>query len=1055
MSFKSMRVLGSLGWYYFRRLGDLERVQAFFLFKNDHKKAISLSSHPHICGIFLNDESSKMIPVLTPDRGLNEVTLRFLKSLEDSSFKGEIYADYPTRLLSATDNSVYQVMPQAVVYPLCEEDLNIIAELGARKEFRGLSFAPRGGGTGTNGQSLNRGVVVDTSKHMNKILDFDAEKKLVTIQPGVVLDQLNAFLKEHGYFFPPAVSTSSRATLGGMTATDASGKGSRIYGKTSDYIEEMDVVLSGGQSWTSKPLSPAEMKEVMARDDIIGNIHRQAFQSITENEELIEQTFPKMNRGLTGYNLQHALKNDGTFDLSYLLAGSEGSLCFTQKITFRVIELPKCKGLVTVRYATFNQALEGVQLILKADPAAVEVVDDKIMRLAKDDIIWSQVGAMLGGEEGEPEILGMNFVEFVGNSKEEVDQQIANLEVLLIEVIDQDEQATGWRATSDPAQISALWEMRKKSVGLLGALQGKRRAIPFVEDTAVPPENLAAYIRKFRALLDFHRVEYGMFGHADVGCLHVRPTLDLCDLMDEPKLREISDGVADLTKKYGGLLWGEHGKGFRGEYSPKFFGPKLYDELRKIKAAFDPHNLFNPGKIATPYTMADVSLTPIDKVVMRGQVDRHLDIRLKEAFPKATLCNGNGACFSWDEFDPMCPSYKASRDRVQSPKGRAGMLREWMRLLTEAEDEYAPQSLRAGKDFNLDVFEAMKTCLSCKTCATQCPVKVDIPEMKAQFLEAYHERYARPKRDHLVVRLESLAPLTQKMAWLTNLLQILPPVKAFMRHGLGLIDLPKVSSRTVAKELKKRGAPAFDLELMKNLSLEEKENSVILIQDTFTTHYDSDVVVAHYDLLVALGYQVFVAPYRPNGKPLHVKGFLKEFDELAGDNDEYYYDIARCGIEMVGIEAAVTLMFRQEYNQRLLGRPDYKIYQFHEWLHDKLDGYEIENNVPQKEFVLFAHCTEKTSMPETPNQWRDIFAVFGQSLRMQKTGCCGMSGMYGHEAENEQTSKKLFEMSWKDAAIKAGKEQMLATGFSCRCQTNRYAGFKPAHPVQVLVDLLK
>jgi len=996
-----------------------------------------------------------MIPVLTPDRGLDDVTVRFLKALEDSSFKGEIYADYPTRLLSATDNSVYQVMPQAVVYPICEEDLNIVAELGAREEFRGISFAPRGGGTGTNGQSLNKGVVVDTSKHMNNILDFDAEKQLVTIQPGVVLDQLNAFLKERGYFFPPAVSTSSRATLGGMTGTDASGKGSRIYGKTSDYIEEMDVVLSGGQSWTSKPLSPDEIKQVMDRDDIVGDIHRQAYNSIVENEELIDQTFPKMNRGLTGYNLQHALDNNGVFNLSYLLAGSEGSLCLTQKLTFRVIPLPKNKGLVTVRYKTFNEALEGVQLILKADPAAVEVVDDKIMSMAQQDIIWTQVGDMLGGVEGEPPVMGMNFVEFVGNSQDEIDAQIAKLERILDDAVELDGQATGWRSTSDASQISALWEMRKKSVGLLGALQGKRRAIPFVEDTAVPPENLAPFIREFRELLDSHGVGYGMFGHADVGCLHVRPTLDLTDVMDEPRLRQISDGVADLTKKYEGLLWGEHGKGFRGEYSPKFFGPELYDELRKIKSAFDPYNLFNPGKIATPYTMPEVELTAIDEAQLRGQVDRTLDEKLKDAFPKATLCNGNGACFTWDAFDPMCPSYKATRDRVQSPKGRAGLLREWLRLRTEAEKSDAPKALAEGKDFNLDVYEALKTCLSCKACATQCPVKVDIPEMKAQFLEEYHQRYGRPKRDGLVAKLETLAPLTQKFALLTNAMQALPPVKAFMKHGFGLIDLPKVSSTSVDSVLKQRGAPAFDLESMKALSADEKANSVILLQDTFTTHYDADIVVAHYDLLVKLGYQVFVAPYRPNGKPLHVKGFLKEFDQLATENDEFYMQISQCGIEMVGIEAAVTLMFRQEYSQRLANRPDYTVHQFHEWLHGEMvAGKWSVPDATEGEFSLFGHCTEKTSMPETSKQWGAIFRAFNQSLRVEKTGCCGMSGMFGHEAANEEMSKKLYDLSWKEKVTKAGPEKMLATGFSCRCQTKRYGDFKPQHPVEALLKLL-
>jgi FAD/FMN-containing dehydrogenase/Fe-S oxidoreductase len=995
-----------------------------------------------------------MIPVLTPDRGLDDVTVKFLNALAKTDFKGDIKSDYPTRLLSATDNSVYQVMPQACVYPACEEDLNIIATLGSSKDFQGVSFAPRGGGTGTNGQSLNTGVVVDTSKYMNNILSFDEATKTVVVQPGVVLDQLNAFLKDKGYFFPPAVSTSSRATLAGMTGTDASGKGSRIYGKTSDYIEAMDVVLGDGQTWTSKPLSPAELEEVKKRDDLVGAVYRQAHKSITENAAEIEKTFPKMNRGLTGYNLQHALKADGTFDLSFLLAGSEGSLCFTRQIKFRVIDLPKCKGLVTVRYKSFNEALEGVQLILRAEPAAVEVVDDKIMTMAQQDIIWTQVGDMLGGVDGEPPVMGMNFVEFVGETKEEVDQQIAALEVLLNGAAGLDGQATGWRSTSDPAQIGALWEMRKKSVGLLGALQGKRRAIPFVEDTAVPPENLAPFIREFRGLLDSHGVDYGMFGHADVGCLHVRPTLDLTDVMDEPRLRQISDGVADLTLKYGGLLWGEHGKGFRGEYSPKFFGPKLYDELRKIKAAFDPNNLFNPGKIATPYTMPHVSLTPIDEATLRGQVDRILDDEIKADYPKATLCNGNGACFTWDAFDPMCPSYKATRDRVQSPKGRAGLFREWIRLQSIDRPEGLSDELDAGRDFNHDVYDALKTCLSCKACATQCPVKVDIPEMKAQFLERYHERYERPNRDKLVTMLEKMAPITATWPRISNMMQETGLVKSIIKKGFGLIDLPKVSVNTLAKGLKERSAPRFDLDRMTGLSEAEKAKSLILVQDTFTTHYDADVVLAHYDLLSKLGFTVYVAPYRPNGKPLHVKGYLKEFDQLAQDNDLYYAKVAACGLDMVGVEAVVTLLFRQEYSQRLKGRPDYVIHQFHEWLHGKLADLDIKVRETGNSYSLFAHCTEKTSLPKTPVQWGDIFKAFSQNLAVEKTGCCGMSGLFGHEVEHEDMSKKLYEMSWAEKAKSAGPDHMLATGFSCRCQTKRYGDFTPRHPVQALLELL-
>lgn len=993
-----------------------------------------------------------MVPAVSPEQEPDEVTVRFLNALKNSEFCGEIRADYAARLLGATDNSIYQVMPQAVVYPKVAHDLNVIAELGSRADFQGISFAPRGGGTGTNGQSLNQGVVVDTSKYLNQILSFDPVARQVTVQPGVVLDQLNSYLEERGFFFPPAVSTSSRATLGGMVGTDASGKGSRIYGKTSDYIDEMTVVLSDGQSWTSRPLSGRELQSVMQRDDLVGRVHRQVHHSITQNHDLIEKTFPRMNRGLTGYNLQQALGADGTFNLSYLLAGSEGSLCFTQQLILRVIEKPQHKGLVVVRYTGFNDALSGVQLLLQANPVAVEVVDDKIMTLAQDDIIWSQVSDMLGAEPGEMAPGSMNFVEFVGESRAAVEQQIKGLVTLLERVKGQDRQATGWRAVQAADRIAALWEMRKKSVGLLGALQGKRRAIAFVEDTAVPPENLPAFIGEFRNLLDSYGVAYGMFGHADVGCLHVRPTLDLTETMDEAKLRDISDAVATLTLKHGGLLWGEHGKGFRGEYSPQFFGLELYDELRQIKAAFDPDNLFNPGKIATPYTHPDATLTRIDQAPLRAHKDRQIRADLRIAYPKATLCNGNGACFTWDAFDPMCPSYKVTRDRLQSPKGRAGLLREWLRLQSLSESEMSQK-----QDFSHDVYAALKTCLSCKACASQCPVKVDIPEMKARFLESYHQRYSRPMRDHVVAHMEKLAPLSARFAHMVNVIQAIPLIQTMFRKRLGLIDLPQMSVESVALGLRKRGAPEFDLQAITALSAAEKERSVILLQDTYTTHYDAEVVLAHYDLLTELGYRVFVAPWRENGKPLHVKGFLKKFDQLARANDGWYHQLGQTGVPLVGVEAAVTLMFRQEYDQRLKDRPAYHVFQFSEWFH----GQRQENaqswptlREAGHNYVLFAHCTEKTAIAETQKHWCDIFAAFGLSLTVQRTGCCGMAGMFGHEAENEEMSRDLYDMSWRAPVAQAGPDAMLATGFSCRCQTKRYGGFKPKHPVQALVALL-
>lgn len=970
----------------------------------------------------------------TFNRHADTDTKAYLTALRQTLFQGDILDDYPSRLINATDNSIYQVLPKAVIAPLTHDDIDIALSLAAEDRFQAIQFTPRGGGTGTNGQSLNNTIILDTSKYLNNIIDFDADAMQVVVEPGVVLDQLNAFLKTKGFFFPPTVSTSSRATLGGMVGTDASGKGSRVYGKTSDYIEAMDVVLSDGTPWTARKI-PVDDINSLTDDDLKSIALKQVVQSITDHREEIEKVFPRMNRGLTGYNLKQAI-NDNIFNPGYLLAGSEGSLCVTKTITFRVLPLPKRKGLVTIRYASFNDALEDVGLLLQADPAAIETVDDKIMSMAKDDIIWQAVGHILGESKNEPPVMAMNFVEFTGDTDDDITRQINRLEDLLK---GGNSLATGWRGTATPDDIAALWEMRKKSVGLLGALQGKRRAAPFVEDTAVPPENLAAYIREFRDLLDGHGVDYGMFGHVDVGCLHVRPTLDLFDEMDEGKVREISDGVVALTKKYGGLLWGEHGKGFRGEYSPEFFGPRLYTELKKIKRAFDPAGKLNPGKITTPFGL-DNSLTRIDEVPLRAHFDKTISSDHRLTYEKAVHCNGNGACFNWNEADPMCPSYKATRDRVQSPKGRAGLLREWLRLQDKGEIDGVTD------DFSKQVFAALETCLGCKTCISQCPVKVDIPNMKSRFLERFHQKNKRPLKDHVIAAMESLTPMTSKMPGLVNFIQSLPPVVWLAENLLGMTDLPRLSTRTVLQGLKERNAPPLTPE-----AISKADKPVIIIQDCFTTHYDAPAVLAHYDLLTKLGYSVFIAPYRANGKPLHVKGMLKKFDETAQQNDKYLGEIATYGAPLVGIEASITLTYRHEYDQRLQDRPAYRVQMVQEWLADEIiSGRLVPAQKYDGTFKLFTHCMEKTQIPATAKNWQTIFASFGLNLDPVDTGCCGMSGVFGHETQNIAISKRLFDLSWRDPLKDAGADKAMATGFSCRCQSKRFGDFRSPHPVEVL-----
>ncbi|WP_417845927.1 FAD-binding and (Fe-S)-binding domain-containing protein [Thalassospira povalilytica] len=1001
------------------------------------------------------------LPRLTPDRSLDSLTLSFLKTLEtEGKFSGEIHADFPTRLIHATDNSVYQVMPRAVLQPRTRDDINIVMEMAGREKFSEVKITPRGGGTGTNGQSLNNTIILDTSKYLNNILGFDAEKGLVHVEPGVVLDQLNAWLKPHGYFFPPAVSTASRATVGGMIGSDSSGKGSRIYGKTSHYIHDMTTVLIDGTDFRTSALSADKAKEIMSRDDRVGALYRKVHDEIAPRRDQIKATFPEMNRGLTGYNLKEAVSDQGDMNLSFLIAGAEGSLGMVKEITFRVIPLPKHKAITVVRYDSFDSALRHVQALVKFDPVAIESIDDKVMKLAEQDESWHMLGKLLGTENSTVATRGFNVVEFVGETPEEVAAKQDELRAYLDGNPDTAYAPIGFVQATDPGQIAAIWSIRAKSVGLLGNLEGKRRATPFVEDTAVPPENLADFIAEFRALLDAEGLDYGMFGHVDVGCLHVRPLLDMCDEEDEARLRRVSDAVAELTKRYNGLIWGEHGKGFRGEYSPIYFGPELYDVLRRIKEAFDPEGQLNPGKIASPYSK-DIPITAIDEAPMRGQLDRQIEDALRDEYLNATRCNGNGACFNWDLMDAMCPSYKVTRSRVHSPKGRAGMLREWIRQLSVGTDPMNQDlAVINGRDFSHDVYESMAGCLSCKACAGQCPVKVDIPEMKSRFLETYHTRYKRPVKDYVIAKLEYMAPILANAPGLFNALQSIPPMPWIFKRFIGLTDLPKLDTRGLKSGLRARGIGKFRQADLDGLSADEKARSVIILQDCFTTHYDTDVFLAHVDLLQRLGYRVFVPPYRPNGKAMHVKGFLKKFDYQAKQNDIVYGRIAKSGVAMVGIEASVTLTYRQEYAQRLSDRPDYRVHLFHEWLaaeinDGRLNAPKIDNavnmDVPAS---LFPHCTEKTSIPDVGVKWQKIFEAFGLKLTAEKTGCCGMAGVYGHETRHQETSRELYDLSWKKKVDATGAANMLVTGYSCRCQVNRFEGVKPQHPVEYLVKAI-
>ena len=1034
-----------------------------------------------------------MLPRLKNIPQLSPLVIDYLQELQAQHFEGDIAFNYADRLSLATDNSVYQQLPQAVLFPKSVADVVRLTKLGQIEKYRSLTFTPRGGGTGTNGQSINNNIIVDLSRHMTGILELNVEQRWVRVQAGVVKDQLNQYLKPHGLFFSPELSTSNRATLGGMINTDASGQGSLQYGKTSDHVLGLRAVLINGEILDTSAVKIDGFLENLNNKNLTYHgkkLHQEVFTRCKENREKILNDLPQLNRFLTGYDLKNVFNQDETeFNLTRILTGSEGSLAFICEATLNLTPLPQYRTLINIKYSSFDAALRNAPFMVKANALSVETVDSKVLNLAKEDIIWNSVSELLTENENNP-ILGLNIVEYAGNNKKLIERQVADLCAKLDEkIIAHEDNIIAYQICSDLNSVERIYAMRKKAVGLLGNAKGAAKPIAFVEDTCVPPENLADYITEFRALLDAHGLQYGMFGHVDAGVLHVRPALDLTDQAQVRLFKQISDQVADLTEKYGGLIWGEHGKGMRSHYGEKFFTPELWHELRYIKFLFDPSNRLNPGKICTPLENEQQLYSILSP--MRADNDRQIPIRMREEYAGAMNCNGNGLCFNFDVHSTMCPSMKVSKNRVYSPKGRAAMVREWLRLL--ANENVTPEQLDFRKseikltefiaklrhslhkskeyDFSHEVKEAMDTCLACKACASQCPIKIDVPSFRAKFFYFYHSRYVRPMKDYVVANLEIAAPYMAKKPTFFNFFMQAKLVQNVVEKTLGMTDLPLLSVPNLQDQLVEIGYRGRTLEELESLSTAEKSDILLIVQDPYTSYYDAKVVCDFVALAQKLGYRPVLLPFKPNGKAQHIKGFLGQFSRTARTQAEFLNRMAKLELPLVGVDPAIVLSYRDEYKE-ILGdtRGNFHVITAHEWLTTQLNSerfksavenlIKIENDQKTDrtfntaQWYLFPHCTEATAMPNSPKEWQQIFAAFGQQLQVENVACCGMAGVFGHEVRNQNMSRDIYDSSWSVKLTGKDPEFCLATGYSCRSQVNRFEQWKPKHPLQALLTLL-
>ncbi|MCE9529670.1 MAG: FAD-binding oxidoreductase, partial [Planctomycetes bacterium] len=635
---------------------------------------------------------------------------------------GEVRFDPTSCRLYSTDASIYQIAPLGVVIPKTPDDLTAIVQIAAETE---TPLVPRGGGTSLSGQSIGPGIVVDCSKYLNNIGPIDVSARKVTVQPGVVLDQFNRALAVHGLQFGPDVSTASRATLGGMIGNNSAGSRSIVYGKTIDHVLSIKSILADGSTATFGSCTPTEWKRKAERSTLEGRIHRDSQRITEQNDAEIVKRFPHILRRVSGYNLLDFLetglrKPDTGQSLVPLLVGSEGTLAVIAEAEVNLVQRPKSRGLLVPHFDSLAAALDVLDLCLTLNPSAVELMDTMLIDLARTQRSLKGVMAAI---HGRPAALLM--VEFSGDSAAEVSARVHDLERRL----QGKPGITALVPALEPSLRDPLWNMRRAAVPLLLGIPGERKPVAFVEDCAVNPARLPEFARLFREILRAHGTDGAFYGHASVGCLHIRPLLNLKDVQDVRRMRAISEDVTDLVLEFGGSLSGEHGDGLaRGEWNKKMFGPTVYEAFRQIKRLFDPRNLLNPGKVVDSPAMTEnlrygpgYDPQPVATV---------LDYSNQEGFfHSIELCNGSGVCRK-TQGGAMCPSFRATRDERDSTRGRANALR--MTLSPSGDENREPLAERW-------LMEVMDLCLSCKACKAECPSNVDVAKLTAEFQHAYYQ----------------------------------------------------------------------------------------------------------------------------------------------------------------------------------------------------------------------------------------------------------------------------------------------------------------------------
>ena len=961
---------------------------------------------------------------VTTTRQIHGKEARELEQELKKLVSGEVRFDDFSRTLYSTDASIYQMEPVGVVLPRSKEDVLAVMEVAHKN---GVAVLPRGGGTSLAGQAVNHAIVIDFSKYMDHVLEVNPEERWARVEPGIVLDVLNRHLLPYGLHYAPDPSTSNRACVGGSIGNNSCGAHSILYGKTVDQVREVQVVLADATEAHLRSLDGDELEAKLSGQRLESQIYREVRRIAGENRQEIEARYPKLMRRVSGYNLD-AFVSDGPLNLARMVVGSEGTLCVVTEAKVKLEPRPKMTALSVLHFRDIFEASEATPAILEHQPAAVEVIGKMVLDQCRASVGFARNMTFVQGEPG-----ALLLVEFFGDGEKEL---AARMEALKK---DMEKRRLGYACVNllDKEAQANVWAVRKAGLGLLMSIPGNAKPIPFVEDTAVDPDKLGEFVRRFDQIVEDHGTQAGYYGHASVGCLHIRPLIDLKSQEGVDRMVSIASDIGDLVLEFGGALSGEHGDGIaRGVWTEKMFGSRLYQAFRDVKRAFDPQNIMNPGKI--------VDCPPMTENLRFGPSNRATSLKTRLDFSAfgdyagaVDMCNGMGACRKMD--GTMCPSYQVTKEEEHSTRGRANLLRAVL------SGTLPPDNLTSKR-----LYDALDLCLECKGCKGECPSSVDMAKLKYEFLERYHAANGTPLRARLFADINRLSRLGCLFAPLSNWVNRLPLTRTLLHAFLGIHKsrpLPPFARPTFPRWFKAH-EPSGD----------GRRGTVVLFNDTFMNYNYPQVGQAAVEVLERAGFRVELANVKCCGRPMISKGMLARAQKHARYNVDRLYSYVEQGVPIVGCEPSCLLTLRDEYpdllrdeKARRVAESSYLIDEFLVRLEEKSE-LSLDFSHVEKKILFHGHCHQKALVGTVASR-KMLSMPPGYEVEEVDSGCCGMAGAFGYEKEHYDISMDIGKQRLFPAVTaKGGDWEVAVMGISCRQQIEQGTGRRVRHLVEVLRD---